>query len=68
MAGLLGGLGEVPEAVIKAARSLDKHYIPTRYPNMHPEGAPGDLYTARDAERALEDATVVLEHVRGELP
>ena len=68
VAGLLGGLAEVPEAVIEAARSLDKHYIPTRYPNTHPEGAPGDLYTARDAERALEDATVVLEHVRGQLP
>lgn len=68
VAGLLAGLEEVPEAVMEAARALDKHYIPTRYPNTHPEGAPGDVYTVRDADRALEDATMVLAHVRGELP
>jgi HEPN domain-containing protein len=67
--GLLAGLDEeVPEAVMEAARALDKHYVPTRYPNTHPEGAPGDLYTRRDADLALEDATIVLEHVRGKLP
>lgn len=67
VAGLLSGLEDVPEEVVEAARALDKHYIPARYPNAHPEGAPGDLYTAREADRALDDALTVLDHVRGRL-
>ena len=33
------------------AKELDKAYIPTRYPNVHPEGAPYELYTKEEAER-----------------
>jgi HEPN domain-containing protein len=29
----------VPDQLIEMARSLDAFYIPTRYPNGHPEGA-----------------------------
>jgi HEPN domain-containing protein len=68
VAGLLGGLSDVPDTVVEAGRALDKHYIPTRYPNSHPEGAPGDLYTEREARQALADASTVIEHVRGRLP
>jgi HEPN domain-containing protein len=68
VAELLRGLAAVPADVADAGLALDKHYIPTRYPNAHPAGAPGDLYTAREAERALADAATVLEHVRGRLP
>jgi HEPN domain-containing protein len=62
-ASLLELAGDAPQGVMDAARALDRHYIPTRYPNTHPEGAPGDLYTARDAEQALTDAEEVLDHV-----
>lgn len=65
---LLGPLDPVPESVVEAAKGLDKHYIPARCPNSHPEGAPGDLYTRRDAAQALADAQTVLEHVRSRLP
>ena len=68
VAGLLGGLDSVGESVLGAAKALDKHYIPARYPNSHPEGAPGDLYTANEADQALADATTVIEHARGRLP
>ena len=68
VAALLAGLEAVPEDVVDAAKGLDKHYIPARYPNAHPQGAPGDLYTARDAAQALADADTVLDHVRGRLP
>jgi HEPN domain-containing protein len=64
---LLGGLDKVPGDVLDAAKALDKHYIPTRYPNSHPAGAPGDLYTAPEAERALADAERVIRHVEGRL-
>lgn len=66
--GLLHGLDDVPGDVLEAAKGLDKHYIPSRCPNSHPAGAPGDLYTARDADRALVDAEVIIGHVRGRLP
>lgn len=65
VAGLLEELDGVPDPVIEAARALDKHYIPTRYPNSHPAGAPGDLYTEAEADRALADAEAVIEHVKG---
>lgn len=65
---LLADLDDVPEAVTEAAKGLDKHYIPARYPNSHPQGAPGDLYTRRDAKQALDDAIIILEHVRSRLP
>jgi HEPN domain-containing protein len=64
---LLRGLEGVPADILDAARALDKHYIPTRYPNSHPAGAPGDLYTASEAERALTDAKGVIAHVQRRL-
>lgn len=68
VAGLLAELPGVTPDVVDAAKALDRHYIPTRYPNTHPQGAPGDLYTRRDAEAALEDAATVIDHVRSQRP
>jgi HEPN domain-containing protein len=65
---LLRGLDGIPADLLDTARALDKHYIPTRYPNAHPAGAPGELYTASEADRALADAESILEHVRRRLP
>jgi HEPN domain-containing protein len=65
---LLAVVDEVPSGVSDSAKALDKHYIPARYPNTHPAGAPGDLYTADESERALADAEKVIDHVRGRLP
>ena len=42
--------------LVEKAKELDRHYIPTRYPNLHPEGAPMDYYTRADAERAVRYA------------
>lgn len=39
--------------LIRFAKELDKAYIPTRYPNAHPEGAPYELYTREEAERLV---------------
>lgn len=46
----------VPDELKQGARQLDKHYIPTRYPNGFDVGAPYDYYTEAEAERAIEDA------------
>ena len=57
-----------PPNVLDAARRLDKHYIPARYPNGFAAGYPGKLYTRGEAEQAIADATIVTEFCRGHLP
>ena len=39
---------------------LDQYYIPTRYPNGIPDGAPFEVYTRGQAEEALATAAEVL--------
>ena len=66
--GLLRALSdkmEVSERLIGAAKSLDKHYIPTRYPNGFDSGAPGDYYTKADAQEAIENAREIIEFCEG---
>src|SRR5437763_1550333 len=38
------------EELIDRSKKLDKHYIPTRYPNGFERGAPADFYTLAEAE------------------
>lgn len=68
---LLEALGQnvvdVSKSLLDCARSLDKLYIPTRYPNGLPAGAPADYYTRSEAERAINDAEEVIELCRGVL-
>jgi HEPN domain-containing protein len=47
--------------LIDQAKELDKHYIPTRYPNGLDRGAPTDFYTRAEAERAISAAEAILE-------
>ncbi len=55
---LLASLPETAGAapLLDTARRLDKHYIPTRYPNGFERGAPVDFYTAGEAAPAIADA------------
>ena len=54
-----------PDAgLIERAKELDKHYIPTRYPNGFERGAPVDFYTRGEAERAIANAEAILEFCR----
>jgi len=48
------------EAIIGGARTLDRHYIPSRYPNTTPAGAPAQLYTEAQAVEAIESAREIL--------
>jgi HEPN domain-containing protein len=48
------------EDLVDRAKALDKHYIPTRYPNGFEQGAPLDYYTLSEAERSVEDAEYVI--------
>lgn len=49
------------------ARRLDRHYIPTRYPNGFESGIPADFYSSDDAQQAIADAEAVLEFCSGRL-
>lgn len=48
-------------ALMDAARRLDRHYIPTRYPNGFDRGAPRDYFTAADSSQAIADADFILD-------
>ncbi len=54
---------EPPKEIIEYAKSLDKLYIPTRYPNAWAEGVPHEYYTKRDAERAIRQAREIIKWV-----
>lgn len=48
----------------EAARWLDQHYIPTRYPNgLDTAMAPAAYYEEGDAEKCLRSARLILERV-----
>ena len=67
---LLGDLTErldVPPPLVEAGKRLDKHYIPTRYPNGFDAGAPTDYYTAAEADAAIDDAARIMEFCRGQM-
>jgi HEPN domain-containing protein len=51
----------VSDGLVDRGRRLDRHYVPTRYPNGFAAGAPGDFYTAEDASLAIEDAEAIHE-------
>lgn len=67
IAQLLGGLPEemtIPDDLIEKARVLDNFYIPSRYPNSHPQGAPFEHYGPLQSEEALRYAGEILDFVR----
>ena len=44
--------------------SLDRHYIPTRYPNRLPGGIPAEAF---DAEKALRQAVQIIQQIKAVL-
>ncbi len=44
-------------------RALSRHYLPSRYPDALPGGAPGDHYRQDDSRQAVTDAVAVLGFV-----
>lgn len=55
---------QVPEALIEDARILDAYYIPTRYPNGHAAGAPGEHYGKTQSDEAIRHARAIVEFCR----
>ncbi|TBH17550.1 HEPN domain-containing protein [Thermus thermamylovorans] len=69
--GLLEGLSQrypVNEALLDGASELDKAYIPARYPDALPAGAPFERYRRPEAERLLRHAEEIYAFCQGLLP
>ncbi len=55
---------EIGSDIYIAARELDRHYIPSRYPNAFESGYPGLYYDEPTARRAIESSKLIVEWVR----
>lgn len=64
-------LSELPIAVdqelVEKGRVLDNFYVPTRYANGHPEGAPFEHYGPLQSTEAITYARQILEFVRARM-
>ena len=66
-------LGELPTEVKRPpsledkARVLDNFYVPTRYANGHPSGAPFEHYGPLQSKEAIEYAGEITEFCRSEM-
>src|SRR5438876_3109497 len=56
-----------PGDLVEKGRVLDSYYIPPRYPNSHPEGAPFEHYGPLQSEEAIRYAGEILEFVRSRM-
>lgn len=50
----------VSAELLESAKILDKHYIPTRYPNGFDTGAPTDFYSESEARDAIQNAEGII--------
>ncbi len=70
IARLLGELPDdlqVPSGLIDKARVLDSSYIPPRYPDSYPEGAPYEHFGPLQSEDALTYAGKIVAFVRAQM-
>jgi HEPN domain-containing protein len=57
----------LPSELVDIAKILDNYYIPSRYPNSHPEGAPYEFFGLKQSEEAIKYASEITEFVRNEM-
>ncbi len=67
VARLLEDLGDAPQDLVEKGRVLDAFYVPTRYPNGHPEGAPFEQYGPLQSGEAVRHARDVLDFARAQM-
>lgn len=57
----------VPDDLVEKGRVLDNFYVPARYPNSHPEGAPFEHYGPLQSDEAIRYAGEILAFVRAQM-
>jgi len=64
-------LSELPVPVdpelVEKGKVLDNAYIPSRYPNGHPEGAPFEHYGPIQSNEAIRYASEIIEFVHSQM-
>ncbi len=65
--GLVTTVEDAGDELVECAKSLDKHYVPTRYPNGFDTGAPTDFYTKKDSDDAIPCAEKLIEFARRQI-
>lgn len=58
----------VPNAVLDAARELDKVYVTSRYPNGFVSGSPSDYFTGGSSQKLIQHARETLNFCRSQIP
>lgn len=58
---------EVPTELVDKARVLDGYYIPARYPNGHPSGAPFEHYGQLQSGESIRYAREIIEFARAQM-
>lgn len=56
-----------PAQFVEIGRVLDNFYIPTRYPNGHPEGPPFVHYGTLQSDEAIKHAETIITFVRAQV-
>ena len=56
-----------PTVLVDKGRVLDTFYIPPRYPNSHPEGAPFEHYGVLQSDEAIRYAGEIIDFVRSQM-
>jgi HEPN domain-containing protein len=59
--------GSAPPTLVDKARTLDAGYVPTRYPNGHPEGPPFEHYGDLQSQEAVQYASEIIAFVRAQM-
>ncbi|MBI2934471.1 MAG: HEPN domain-containing protein [Chloroflexi bacterium] len=55
------------EEAVELGRTLDRYYVPTRYPDaLTPPAVPFETFTRKDAEEAIKKSRDLIAFVRGE--
>ena len=57
----------VPASLTEKAKVLDNFYMPTRYANGHPEGAPFEHYGTLQSTEAIAHAREIVAFVRAQM-
>lgn len=52
----------------KLARELDLYYVAGRYPDAYPAGAPFEIISGEQAERALQAAREIIQLISNRIP
>ena len=50
-------------SILSICAELDKHYIPSRYPNGLPDSTPSEVYLKQDAQVSINNSQKILDFI-----